>query len=362
MKIVLAVVFACALGAAAVVAFASGGGQPSKPTRSTSPLVSIAQPITPYRAGSPREGLMEMRARNPDGGEAYGVLSFTHRSRRRDDRRLLQTCAEVAPESRVREYPVHEGGTCTLEDPRLPREPLSYGFSYGRNLPYIIQGRADEEVKRVVVSGPGGTYDVPVARDGAFVVLYSAKVRGTATLTAHLRDGATRFFEIVIPPSAASPGGVKADDPGGLPPWALHAQERVFGPRKGQTCAQFEQDPVPGAVHAVSTPMCGDLHAHPVFADTTQFGPRAGRRRFGQGSRTPKRLIVWGAVSSAVKKVIVDGPGEPRTLALGRVGRPFMTVYPEGTSPEAITLEITLADGKPQRFRAPRRLFVTRLP
>ncbi|MDQ3678488.1 MAG: hypothetical protein M3401_17105 [Actinomycetota bacterium] len=362
MKIAVAALVAGLLAAAAVVAFATSGGQPSKPTRSTSPLVSIGQPITPYRAGTPREGWMEMRARNPDGGEAYVVLHHTYRKRGRDHR-LLQTCAEVGPESRVREYPVREGGSCTVDDPRLPSEPLGYGFTSAVNQPYVIHGRADEEVERVVISGPGGTYDVPVSRHGAFVIVYSAKVRGKATLTGHLRGGATRFFEIEIPPTFTPPGSVKAKDPGGLPPWTLDAHLRPFGPRTGQTCAQFRQEPeTRGRVRRIlgesGAPMCGDLRVHPLFADATQYGPRAerGAFSFGPGPRAPKRLIVWGAVSPTVRKVVVDGPGARRELELSQVGRAFITVYPGGTSPEAIAVEATLSDGKVLRYRAPRRL------
>lgn len=348
---------AIALLALAAVAYAAaGGGDPRQPTRSNSPLVSIGQPIAPYRAGRPATGWIELRARDLGGPGDVAVLYHEHAQVRRG-RAQRQTCAEVGPEQRLRRYPVRDGGSCQPAGPGAATSPLGFGVgTTGRRT--WLHGQATADVRRLVVAGPGGTYAVPLSRHRAFLVVYGARARGTVSLTAHLRDGSTRFFTTPLPPEMPSrPGSVSARDPGGRPAWTVTASLRETGARRGQTCAQFTSSGFARRVTLeAGAPMCGDLSRALVFADATRYGPRPAGSPFSPGPRSPRRLIVWGAVAPSVRGVRVVGPGAPRRLALSPLGRAFITVYPAAVTPQQITLELTRADGSVERHVAPRRL------
>lgn len=356
---VVAPVAGVALLALAAVAFAAvSGGAPRQPTRSTSPLLSIGQPITPYRGGVPAAGWIEMRARNVDGPGARAVLYHEFTKVRRG-RALRHICAEVAGEAQVRRYPVREGGACIVLDPRRPLSPLAFSVATGSNAPVTIAGQAPASVKRIVVDGPGGTYELPLSRHRAYLLLYSAKARGTATLTAHLRDGSTRFHEIKLPPDfLARPGSATARDPGGRFSWRVSADQREGGARAGQTCTTFSSTR-PGL--DFSAPLCGDLSKATVLADIVRWGPRSAGGTYGPGPRSPRRLILWGAVAPTVRSVRALGPGPARALPLSEVGRAFLAVYPAAVMPQQITLELTREDGTVERHVAPRRLNAARL-
>lgn len=166
---VVAAAAGIALLAIGTVAFAAAvsDGDPQQPTRSTSPLLSIGQPITPYRAGDPAEGWIEMRARNLDGPGHRAVLYHTFTKLRRG-RPQRHVCAEVGGERQLRRYPVRDGGSCRVIEPRLASPPLGFGVATdGRQV--MIHGQASAEVRRVVVDGPGGTYEVPLSRHRAFL-------------------------------------------------------------------------------------------------------------------------------------------------------------------------------------------------
>lgn len=363
-RLALAIVVAGVLAAGAVALATSRGSQPLQPTRSSSPLVSLGQPIAPYRVGTaPKVGWIEMGAADPDGRHTRAVLYHTFHKVRRG-RNLVNVCADVGYESQLRSLPVQPFGNCiTPEDPaRL--QPVTWSMGSGTREPLTVRGQVTEDVRRLVLDGPGGTYDVPLSRHRAFLVLYSSRAKGHATLTAHLRDGTTRFFEFDLPPQFGFPGSAKAPDPGGLPAWNVSADLRTTGPRKGQTCAQFHEDFDNNAARGRSggefgPPMCGDLTVAPLFADAMQFGPRRTMGIFGPGRHAPRRLIVWGAVSDAVRQVALVGPDGPRRLALSPVGRAFITVYPRGAKPADVTVAATLADGRVLRYTAPHLLNAT---
>lgn len=355
---------AAAAGAAAlvvaVVPLALPDDSARKPVRSSSSLVSIGQPIAPYRAGEPELGWIELRAPDPDGGPAHAML-FHRDSRESGGRSIGRSCAEYGIESALRDYPVNDGGTCVAQDPRLPDPALMPALGTGAGQPVSLHGQVSSEVARLVVSGPGGTYDVPRSRHGMFLILYSAGAEGTTTLTAHLRDGSTRFESFELPPDTAPPGSVEAPDPGGLPAWTVAAEERSWGSRKGQTCAQFVQRidarAAPGRSGGeAGAPLCGDLRSGPLIADATAYGPRPGRHPFGPGPGSPERLIVWGAVAPAVREVRVTGPDGTRELPLSEIGRAFITVHPGDVTPDEVAVEATLADGRVLRFPAPARI------
>jgi hypothetical protein len=366
-RLAVAIVVACVLAAGAVALATSGGGQPHQPTRSASPLVSLGQPIAPYRVGTPpKVGWIEMRAADPDGRHTRAVLYHTfHKVRRGRD--LLNVCADVGYESQLRRLPVQPWGNCITPEDTARLQPVTWSTGTGTGEPVTMRGQVTREVRRLLLDGPGGTYDVPISRHGAFLVLYSSRARGRGTLTAHLRDGSTRFFAFALPPQFRMPGSAQARDPGGLPAWSVGAQLRPSGPRKGQTCAQFAQDTDVNAARgrtggAFGPPMCGDLAVAPLIADAMRFGPRRTPGTFGQGPHAPRRLIVWGAVSEAVRRVAVIGPGGTRGLPLSAVGRAFITVYPRGVRPADVTIEARLSDGRVLRYRAPHLLNAQHIP
>jgi hypothetical protein len=354
---------AAALGAVALVAAAVPLAAPEesarKPVRSAS-IVSIARPIEPYRAGEPKLGWIELRAADPDGGPGHAML-FHRDSRRSRGRTVRRNCAEYGIETALRRYPVRDGGSCVAQDPRQPDAPLLPALGTGSGQPISLHGQVSSEVARLVVAGPGGTHDVPRSRHGMFLVLYGAETDGTVTLTAHLRDGSTRFESFALPPDTAPRGSAEAVDPGGLPDWTAAADLRAWGARKGQTCAQFvqridAQAPPGRAGGEAGPPLCGDLRKDPLVADATAYGPRPGHHPFGPGPDSPERLIVWGAAGPAVRAIRVTGPGGTRELPLSEIGRAFITVYPGSVTPAEVAVEATLDDGRVLRHPAPVRL------
>lgn len=357
----LAILVLVVLTAVAALALAQ---TPKHPTTSSSPLVSIGQPIAPQRIGTPpRTGLIEMRAEDPDGGRARAVLF--HRFRKeRHGRRLLHVCATPGYERELRRRPVPPFGNCTTpEDPRR-HQPflLTYGsgtYPNGRSVPVQLVGLVDETVTRLVLEGPGGTYEVPRSAHGAFLVLYSSKARGNATLTAHFRDGHTEFREVRMPLGLfpLDRRAASARDPHGHGDWSIVAHERPMGTLAGQTCAQFRH-----LIPDISAPMCGDLRRHAVFADVTRWGPTRAASSFGPTPRSLRRVILWGAAARGVRAVRAAAGGEPaRELPLAEAGRAFIAVYPRRVDPATIRLEVDLADGTTQTFTAPDELNVTRL-
>lgn len=345
LRLALAIAVVCALAAGAVALATSGGGEPHQPTRSSSPLVSLGQPIAPYRVGAPpKVGWIEMRAVHPGGRHTTAVLYHTfHKVRRGRDLRFV--CADTGPERTLRRLPVQPFGACIAPADGPGAEPVTWGMGTGTHAMVTIRGQVSDEVRRLVVEGPGGTYDVPLSRHRAFLIIYSAKARGHATLTAHLRDGGTRFFAFDLPPHFRTPGSALARDPGGLPAWSVSAYVISAGARTGQTCAVYREDvdiARRGRIGgAIGPPLCGDLRSATLLADTT---------------RASGRLFVWGAVSTAVRAIAVAGPDGRRSLPLSRTGRAFLAVYPSSVRPDDIVLEVRLADGRLLRYRAPRRL------
>ena len=90
---------------AAVVPLAFPDDPARKPVRSSSSLVSVGQPIAPYRAGEPELGWIELRAPDPDGGPARAML-FHRDSRESGGRSVSRNCAEYGIESALQDYPV----------------------------------------------------------------------------------------------------------------------------------------------------------------------------------------------------------------------------------------------------------------
>lgn len=355
----LIVLLAFAAGTVVAVATDPGAADPApaRATRDRPGLVAIARPITPYAAGSPATGRMELRARI--GKDAVGVLY--HRFQRRQRGRLVRyVCFEVGPERALRRYRIADGGSCSpVDGPLAGGEPWAIAVSSAVNGPVIFSGVLTRRVRRLTVAGPGGTFVVPRSAHGAFAVAYGSRATGRMVLTATLTDGATRYYRSAVPPGLSHPGATITEDPGGLPDWSTAAYERRSGGHRGHTCLQVTQstdlrrkDPRARG-GSFLPPACGDLRRHPVFARTVALGPSRERSQFSPGGFAPRRTIVAGAVARGVQEVALLGPSGRRVLPLADAGRAFLAVLPARVTPAALTLEVTLADGRVARYLSP---------
>ncbi|MDP2710711.1 MAG: hypothetical protein Q8O56_05795 [Solirubrobacteraceae bacterium] len=352
-----------ALAGGVVVAVATSHDDEADPappaaTRDVAGVVSVGRPIAPYRAGEPPTGQIELRVRDPEGGAPHAVLFHRHEDVRRG-RTVRYRCFEVGPERAIRRYPVGDGGTCSPVGTGAASPPWSISITESIAGPMMLHGSADARVKRLTVAGPGGTFIVPRSRSGAFAVAYGGRARGRAVLTATLADGSKRFFRSRIPSSRRPDGAAVAADPGGLPAWFTSAAERTEGARRGQTCLQVAQElnlrePTPGRRGgSVLAPSCGDLSRHPVFARTVRLAPSSQPATFGPGRFAARRTIVAGAAAQSVRGVAIVSPAGRHELPIAPAGRAFLAVLPATTRPADLTLEVTTADGRVQRFADP---------
>ncbi|MDP1847882.1 MAG: hypothetical protein Q8K79_08825 [Solirubrobacteraceae bacterium] len=355
----LVVLAATAFGGGVMVALATSHDErdpaPPAASRDVPGVVAIGRPITPYPAGDPATGQIELRIADPTGGAPLAVLF--HRSQRvRQGRTIREQCLEGGRERQLRRYPVREGGSCR---PSTAPEPWSISITASAGGPVIVNGWTSPRVKRLTAAGPGGTFVLPRSEHGAFAVAYAATTRGRMVLSATLTDGSRRFFRSQIPPSRRPDGAVTAADPGGLPTWFTAAHKRTDGARRGQTCLQVQQD---DALHETApgrrgghflAPVCGDLSRAPVFARTVQLTPSRRPSTFGPTRFAPRRTIIAGAVSDDVKSVAVSSPAGRRQLPLADAGRAFLAVFPAATRPAELTLEVTFDNGQVKRFPNP---------
>lgn len=359
---VLALLAAFAFGGGVVVALATTRDprDPSPPaaTRDVPGVVSIGRPITPYRAGDPATGQIELRIADPAGGAPLAVL-FHRYEHTRKRRTVRDDCLELGTERQLRRYPVRDGGSCRPTGPGTPSHPWSVSITASAAGPVTFNGWASTRVKRLTLAGPGGTFVLPRSQHGAFAVAYAPNANGRMVLTATLTDGSKRFFRSPIPPSRQPDGAATAADPDRLPTWFTSARVRTEGPRRGQTCLQVQQD---HALHAatpdrrggnVLAPVCGDLARAPVFARTVQLKPSGRPSTFGPTRFAPRRTILAGAVADNVRSVAVTSPAGRRELALGEAGRAFLAVFAPATRPADLTLEITLDNEQVRHFANP---------
>lgn len=358
----LLIVLALLLGGGVVMALAAGGDEadpvPPAATADVPGVVSIGRPIAPYRAGRPATGQMEMRAKDPTTRRASGIL-FHRYDKVRKGRRVTFDCFEHGPERALRMYPTDSGGSCRQTSPVPIDEPWSISTGSGSDSSTVLAGSVTDQVVRLTVAGPGGTFVVPRSQHGGFVVLYAGDVTGRAVLTATLRDGSTRYHRTSLPPSFRPDGVAVATDPGGLPEWYAGAGLRRGGPREGQTCLQVLQD------HALRAkdprrqggtslaPVCGDPRRGPVFARTVELRPSDRLSTFSPGRFAPRRTILAGVAGPQVRSLAVDAPGGTRELPIAPAGRAFLVVFPATVAPAALTLRVTLADGTVRAFRNP---------
>lgn len=359
----LLVVLALLLGGGVVAALAAGGGGESDPappaaTRDVPGVVSIGRPITPYASGTPATGQIEMRVKDPS-NQAPRALLFHRWEKVRKGRRVRYDCFEFAPEKALRKYPTDSGGSCTPTGPDDLGEPWNIGIASGSQASTALKGSVSDDVVRLTIAGPGGTFVVPRSEHGGFVVLYANRVDGRAVLTATLKDGSSRYFRTSLPPTFRPDGVAIATDPDGLPDWYAGAGLRQAGTRAGETCLQVMQsnDPRPknprSAGGTALAPACGDLRRAPLFARTVELRPSKRFSTFSPGRFAPRRTILAGAVGPQVRSIAVTAPAGCRELEIAPAGRAFLAVFPPRVKPADLTLEVTLADGTLRRYPNP---------
>jgi len=356
LPLLIAVAFGGGVVVAAATALNARDPAPATATRDVHGVVSIGRPISPYRAGKPPLGQIELRIRDPQGGAPHAVL-FHRYTHKRHGQHVEQECLELGRERQLRRYPVREGGSCRPSQTEVS-QPWSISITESRTGPVVLHGWASARVKRLTVAGPGGTFVLRRSAHGAFAVAYAAQVNGRVVLSATLNDGSTRFFRSQVPPSRRPDGAVVAADPGGLPPWYTSASTRSDRARRGQTCLQVSQElairrsPRRQGGNFLA-PSCGDLTREPVFARTVEIMPSRQPSTFGPLPSAPRRTIIAGAVNDTVKSVSVISPAGRRELPLADAGRAFLAVFPAAVKPADLTLEITLDDGEVRRYANP---------
>lgn len=349
-------VVACVTGGVVAWAAATGDDRdPSPPPRNRDVpgIVSLARPTTPIPVASTPPSALEMRITEPDGAKR-AVLAFRE-TRTSSGRKVDRTCMSPGTEDDLlsTRRPI---GNCLHAESGQPWAIMTSASSTG---PVSLTGVASRRVTGLTVAGPGGTFRVPTSRSGAFRIVYGARASGRAVLAATLTDGTTRYFRTQVPPTFRPAGVTAAADPEGLPDWYIGAVGRDRGPRQGQTCAQVQQD---RAIRAGDprrqggtflAPVCGDLNQDQIFARTVRTAPTPTQTTFGGGRFAPRRTILAGAAAPDVMAVAVNGPDGRRELALADAGRAFLAVYPQRVTPAELTLEMTLADGRVERFPNP---------
>jgi hypothetical protein len=110
LALVAASVFGGGIVVAAVTTQDPRDPAPPAATRDVRGVVSIGRPITPYRAGAPPLGQVELRIRDPQGGARHAVL-FHRYTHKRQGQTVEQECLEVGRERQLRRYPVRDGGS-----------------------------------------------------------------------------------------------------------------------------------------------------------------------------------------------------------------------------------------------------------
>lgn len=353
-RAVLLLVLVLAASVAGVVVASGGPPDPAPPRAGIDVpgVVSIGRPVErPPVAGAPPTGTIELRATDPDGGPTVAVLQFPWSKVRRGTL-VRYACHAQGPEARLRRYPTAEGGPCRPLGARGDG-PWSVSVGSGTKAGVAIGGTVRPQVRRLTVAGPGGTFVVPRSRTGAFLVLYGEAARGSAVLTARLADGSTRYYRTSLPPTLRPDGVALASDPEGLPMWWAQGGPR---PTARRTCVQVNQDAGrdPRRDSTSLRPVCGDLTRGAVFARTIAVEPRSRPGTFGPGPSAPRRTVLVGAIASRVREVAVVTVAGRRVLPVGAAGRTFLAVFPPSVRSFDLLLEVTLRDGRVQRFPNPR--------
>jgi hypothetical protein len=105
----------------------------------------------------------------------------------------------------VRVFPVDGGGAC-IEATYLRRlEDIAFGVVVTGRSATVISGFASPAVERLELISAGSREIVPLSRHRAFLIVFDEAARGSAQLTAHIRDGSVRIHRVDLSAARQAP-------------------------------------------------------------------------------------------------------------------------------------------------------------
>ncbi len=333
------------LGLAAAATAATliiGRGDPIPPARSGDVPLEL-RPV----AGSAR--LNGLNVADPDGGPLWDVR--TSRSR---TGAVCTTVGQVLDgelglvglDRRFRALPAGAADTCSTPQRRGATLAGARAFRGGAKLTAltVVNGVAAPAVRRATAVAGGRTVRMRLGPGHAFLAVFRGlpeQVRPRVVLTeADGRRTTLRF---------ADRGEFIAADPSGGAPWAL--KYSVGGPGLRCVAAQRQRGvdsplpSVPGALNLLPSsvpPRCGRRTR--AFVAIRRFVPRNQRtgRAFWWGLN-PSRTVIWGAVPSATRAVVLTGAGAPQPITVDARRGGFLAVLNGRVDPRRLRVS---ADGR----------------
>jgi hypothetical protein len=251
----------------------------------------------------------------------------------------------VGLDGRFRELPLVGVDACATREGPPPAMIGARIFDAARerDVRTLVYGVAGTGLREATVRAGGQERELELGA-GSFVTAYRGYVEDVQPrVTLRFEDGGERTFSFGTLDRASAP------DPEGGAPWTVRAQERR-GERAGQTCAQVSRPPgrEGGPGFGGTPPVCGDLDDAGVFFEVAPF-PRTSDPAENLAPfpwpPTIARTVLWGAADDSVEAITVRR-GEQRTeVDLSAEGPGFVAVFPAGTEPEQLVIEVRRADG-----------------
>ena len=326
------------LGLAAAAAAATliiGRGAPIPAARSGDVPLEL-RPV----AGSAR--LNGLDVADPDGGPIWDVR--TSRSR---TGAVCTTVGQVLDgqlgllglDRRFRALPAGAADTCSTPQRRGATLAGARAFRGGGQLSAltVVNGVAAPAVRRAIVVAGGRSVRMRLGPGHAFLAVFRGlpeQLRPRVVLTDGAGDRTTLRF--------ADRGEFIAADPSGGAPWALEYSVGADGLRCVAAQRQRGPDsPLPIASGAFNIspssvpPRCAPKAR--AFVAIRRFVPRDQRigRSFWWGLN-PARTVVWGAVSSGTRSVVLSGAGAPQRITVDARRGGFLAVLSGHVDPRAL--------------------------
>jgi hypothetical protein len=208
----------------------------------------------------------------------------------------------------------------------------------------MVYGVAGTGLREATVTAGGERRELELGAGGSFIAAYRGYVEDVRPEVALRFEGdGARTFAFGRLEEASAP------DPEGGPPWVVDATPRAGGDRDGQTCAQVRQARGrDGGGFGGTPPVCGDLDRAGVFLEVAPF-PRRSDLSGDPGpfmwSATLARTVLWGAADETVEAVSVLRGDRRTEVDLSAEGPGFVAVFPAGTEPEELLVEVRRRDG-----------------
>lgn len=223
----------------------------------------------------------------------------------------------------------------------------------------VVYGVAGTGLREATVRAGGEERELELGAGGSFLTAYRGYVEDVQPrVTLRFEQGGERTF------SFGTLDRARAPDPQGGAPWVVRANERR-GERQGQTCAQVSRAPgrEGGPGFGGTPPVCGDLGRDDVFFEVAAF-PRTSDL---SQNLTPfpwppsiARTVLWGAADETVEAITVLRDGQRTEVDLSGQGPGFVAVFPAGTEPEELVIEIRRRDGTTTTHRGGLNLLTAR--